>query len=197
CERETFYREVVRDARGYRLRFGANEAIIYGVAIDRIHRPLMEARLEQGPADASMLGFDISDIGEGLPLTEDMLREDVVRATLRAMEDARSRGTSEPWSDDDWRAMAQSVGLAGEKLLGLWPNLTKAKMKGGEVVEWLAMPEPEGTPPGPPIAWLDQPPGVFTIGQRKLYVPDVVGGRGISGQPDFVFTRDGLITGWV
>ena len=68
CERATFYREVVRDDRGYRLSFGADEPIIFGIAVDAAHNHLMGYRAEHGPVDASMVGMDLSDEGIGEPL---------------------------------------------------------------------------------------------------------------------------------
>lgn len=175
CERETFYREVVRDARGYRLNFGMDEPVIFGIAVDVIHGKLMERRLTAGPAD-----------------DQEAAADDLEYAVRAGMDAARGRATSAPWSDEDWTMLATRASLAGEKLLGIWPNRTKDQR--GESVE---LPEPEGTPPGYPIAWLDQPDDTATQPQRKLYAPHVVGGRGISGKPDYVFVRGGVIVGWV
>lgn len=197
CERETFYREVVRDARGYRLRTGAGERIVFGIAIDVAHGYLMAQRLEHGPVDSSTLGMDISSEGTGEPVTEDMLWSMTGEAVRRGMSSARGRLLEKPWTEDDWTVMTQQVGLAVEKLLGLWPNRVKPRMSKGEVVEWLTEPEPEGTPPGPPIAWLDAPAGIVTRLQHKMHAPDVVGGRGITGQPDYTFWADRTIVGWV
>lgn len=201
CERATFYRETIRDERGRRLDDGAEEPVLFGIAIDRAHGILMDRRLSVGPEDASLLGVDLSDEGEGLPLTEDMLWENVASAVRSGVDSARGRLLREPMTDDDWRLLAQRVGLAAEKLVGLWPNRVKVKPGQRDVaeddLEYVRLPEPEGTPEGPPIAWLDQPPGITTDLQRKMYAPDVVGGRGLSGMPDYVFSRDGVIVGWV
>jgi hypothetical protein len=133
-----------------------------------------------------------------------MLWADIGAAVRHGIEVARGRTTRAPMTDDDWRILTERVGLAAEKLVGLWPN--RVKMKAGqrvtdltppEDIEWVRMPEPDGTPPGPPIAWLDQPAGVSIEAQRKMAAPGVVGGRGVSGQPDYVFVRDGIIIGWV
>jgi hypothetical protein len=174
CERETFYREVVRDARGYRLSFGMDEPVIFGIAVDVIHGRLMERRLTAGPADEP-----------------DTARGDLEYAVTAGMDAARGRQTSAPWTAEDWTLLRQRAVLAGEKLLGLWPNRTK-DVRG----ESVAVPEDPGTPLGPPIGWLDQAAGVVTQPQRKLFAPGVVGGRGLSGKPDYVFTVEGVIVGW-
>lgn len=195
CERETFYREVTRDARGYRVRFPAGESIIFGLAVDVAHGYLMERRLEHGPADSSLIGFDLT--GEGVPLTDDLLYQDAANAVRRGVSKARGRGTSEPWTEEEWKALASRTGLAVEKALGLWPNRVKeSKGRGSGEVTYLPQPEPDGTPPGPPIAWLDRQ-GTTTHLQEKLHAPDVVGGRGLTGQPDFIFRREGVIVGWL
>lgn len=179
CERETYYREVVRDARGYRLSFGMDEPVIFGIAVDVLHGRLMERRHNVGAPD-----------------DPETARDDLAWALTSAMEAARGRETSAPWTDDDWSILEQRAGLAGEKLLGLWPNRTVDRRG-----ESIPQPEPPGTPAGPPIGWLDPPEGVYIEPQRKLFAPDVVGGRGISGKPDYVFVmsvRDQrVIVGWV
>jgi hypothetical protein len=197
CERETFYREVVRDERGYRLRTGADEPIVFGMALDASHGFLMARRLEFGPHDMSTVGIDVSAEGMGEAVTEEGLWEDVGEAVRRGVSVARGRMLSRPWTDEDWKVLTAQLGLACEKLLGLWPNRVKPRMSKGEVVEWLTEPEPEGTPDGPPIAWLDVP-GTTTRAQMKLHAPGVVGGRGITGQPDYVFVNgEGSLDAWV
>lgn len=164
CERETFYREVVRDPEtGYRLDFGMDEPVIFGIAVDRGHRSLMEQRWK----------------GEALNETT---------ATEAAVSVARGRRTKTRWADAEWTTLADRVHLALEKLTGSWANRVNDK---GE-----RQPEPEGTPAGPPLEWLDAD-GLEIIAQQKFGAPDVVGGRGISGQPDYVYRdENGIFLGW-
>ena len=198
CERATFYRETVRGPDGWRLDDGASEPVLFGIAVDRAHGYLMADRLARGPADASLLGVDLSDDGTGEALVEDHLWDLAVAAVRKGMDVTRGRSLQEPMTDADWRLLAERVGLAVEKALGLWPNRTKEQTKAErDEGAYTTLPEPDGTPPGPPIAWLDQPAGVTTTPQRKIYAPGVVGGRGLSGQPDYVFEREGRIVGWV
>lgn len=163
CERETYYREVVRDERGYRLRMGMGEPVIFGIGVDRAHRSLMEQRW----------------IGE---------EPSVEQAVQAGMEVARGRLTDHPWTDEEWQLLYDRVHLAAEKLTGEWPNRVTEK--------GVAKPEPDGTPSGPPIRWLDPPHGVQIEAQVKLFAPDVVGGRGITGQPDYTYRAEGIFVGW-
>lgn len=163
CERETFYREVVRGPDGFRLDFGMDEPVIFGVAIDRVHRYLFESWLRDEAPDTT-------------------------GATQRAVEAARGRRTSTQWSAADWTLLADRVKLAAEKLVGEWPNRVTEK---GNV-----LPEPVGTPPGPPVGWLAPPPGIKVDAQIKLLAKEVVGGRGISGQPDYVYREGDVFVGW-
>jgi hypothetical protein len=170
CERETFYRETVRDEQGWRLRFPATADIVFGVAIDSLHERLTMLHMTAGPTD------------------EDGLREWLQDAATRAVGVARGRDLVRPLTDDEWLAFAESVLLAGEKLLGLWPNRVKAN---GDRI-----PDPEGA--GPPVTWLDPEPGTVLRSQHRMSAPGVVGGRGISGRPDYAVmsAADGSIVGW-
>ena len=197
CERETFYREVVRNERGYRLSFGMPEPVIFGVAVDRAHGYLMGRRIADGPADTSLLGIDLSDEGEGMPLVESVLYDLAADAVRAGVATARGRATDHPWEPEEWKLLTDRLGLAVEKLLGLWPNRVKErKARGSDEITYVPEPEPEGTPAGPPIGWLDPAPGELVQPQRKIHAPGVVGGRGITGQPDYVVVRDRVIVGW-
>jgi len=190
CERATFYREVIRDpATGRRLDVPASEAVLFGIAVDAAHALIVGERMQHGPVDMSTVGVDISDEGTGEPVLEDMVRDLCERATRHGVERARARPAAEPWTDESTDVFTTRVGLAVEKLLGLWPNRMTEK---GNV-----LPEPEGAPPGPPIGWTDPAPGLYIEGQRRLESPTVVGGRGISGKPDYVYTGGGVIVGWL
>lgn len=165
CERETFYRETVRDEKGWRLDFGMDEPVIFGIGIDVAHRKLMEDR---------WAGRDM----------------DLDAAAEAGLSKARGRRTKVRWADTDWATLYDRLHLAVEKLSGAWPNRVDGK--------GVPQPEPDGTPAGPPISWLDAPAGVTVEAQLKLHAPDVVGGRGITGQPDYCYrdTDTGLFLAW-
>jgi len=191
CERATLYRETIRDpATGYRMQFGMPERVIFGTAVDAAHEYLMSDRLTNGPSDVSFLGVDLSEDGTGEPLLIEHLEELSTAATRRGVEKARGQRLLERWSPEAWTVFTERVGLAVEKLIGLWPNRVKEGRDG-------PLPEPEGTPPGPPIGWLDPAPGIMTFAQRRLELPDVVGGRGVVGKPDYIFARGDTIIAWV
>ncbi len=185
CERATMYRELVRDpATGYRLDFGMPERVIFGIALDAALREVMEEQL-RAPLHAGTIGVDQP--------AQLRLVAAAVAATARGAARARGNGTDEPWTDEDWSTLRTRLATAVDKFLGLWPNRVDGKA-GHEDDPWgHTADEPDGTPAGPPVTWL---PLDGLDMQVKLTAPDVVGGRGVSGKPDFVWRRDGVIEGW-
>lgn len=172
CELQTLYGETRRMPDGWRYDAGANEAILFGVGVDRILRYLYE-RLIAGTAGDSVTEADA--------------------AVSKAMQVCRGKDTREPWDQDAWDLLRKQLTLAADRLVGNQPNRVKVRTRQGEQYVEPA-PEPDGRQ-GPPLFWLTLD-GMEL--QAKLRSPDAVGGRGLSGAPDFLWRdQDGLIVGWV
>lgn len=184
CERQTLYRETRRLPNGYRLDIPPTERITYGTALDAAHAAIMRARIEHGPVDAQNASYEAC-------------MAEVESGVAAGMSVAKGRGTDAPMTDADWKAMATSVGLALEKLLGVFPNRVR-ELKSGRVID----PEPEGTPPGPPVTWI---PVSGSDGERlslqgldgATLRTNTVEGVQVAGKPDYLWLdKDGTILGW-
>lgn len=186
CERATLYRETRRLPNGYRVDIPPSERISYGTAVDRAHEFLMTRRYKNGPVDMWACQDDRGAV-----------EAEADAATRAGIEQARSRRTEEPVTDEEWSLMEGSVHLCVEKLLGLYPNRVKAGKRG--VVDEKAS---EGDPPGPPITWIpvkgSDDERISTQGfDGKVLRTAAVGGISIAGKPDYLWVDDqGIVLGW-
>lgn len=161
CEREAFYREMVRDEDGNRVPFAAGEKMIYGWVIDHVHTLLFlrhESHQETSPEEAKAL-------------------------VVRAVEACRSRGEGANFRDEDWSELTGRATIAILRLIGAMPN---RPTRGNEHTQLH----------GPPMTWLGHL-GDLWVPQFKTRAPAVIGGRSLSGMPDYTLWDGDRILAWV
>lgn len=100
CEREAFYREMIRDGDGNRVPFAASEKMIYGWVIDHVHT-LVFLRGESG---------------------QETTAEDAQGMVAKAVESCRSRGEGQSLREEDWAEMRGRATIAILRLIGAMPN---------------------------------------------------------------------------
>ena len=100
CERESFYREMVRDANGYRVPWVATDRMVLGTVIDNLHT-------------RAFLRW-----GDGRDISQDEAQDMVGKAILAC----QSSGDGEHLREEDWADIRGRATMAALRLVGAMPN---------------------------------------------------------------------------
>lgn len=176
CERQRFYEETVRDpSTGWRLRFGMDEKVHYGSALDVAH------------------GYLTNQVLQGVPLPD----LDLAGAVTRGLSKARGDLWDKPTTDETWTTMEAQLVQALEKLVGIRPNYPDdykgARFSVQEPIRW-----PLTFAASPGVA---APLTLMAQGRNgeSFRIPRQVAGRSLVGTPDYSWwdPQGEVFLGWL
>ena len=171
CERQHWYEETVRMPNGWRVRRLMPEKVHFGKAVDVAHAQAIKYLLD---------GATLEDVQGKVP----QLTELGYYAGLQEQPWADKDGQPYDVTDEDKAVFFTQLGNALMLLTGLAENRV-----------------PKGMPePMQPVPLLQVPlNGVHVQGMDgvTLEVPGVFGERALGTTPDYVYTDDGVLVGWL